>query len=90
MNKIEVYAHSANKENKWQLLDEHSKNVALKASDFAKIFSAEIWAYNIGLLHDLGKASKAFQNYLQSTSNEDSDEDGIYIQKPIIPEPVRF
>lgn len=81
MNKIEVYAHSANKENKWQLLDEHSKNVALKASDFAKIFSAEIWAYNIGLLHDLGKASKAFQNYLQSTSNEDSDEDGIYIQK---------
>lgn len=81
MNRTKIYAHSANKENKRQPLDRHCTNVALKASEFAKSFDSEAWAYNIGLLHDLGKASTAFQNYLKSASNEDSDEDGAYISK---------
>lgn len=82
MNRTKIYAHSANKENKRQLLDRHCINVALKASEFAKSFDSEAWAaYNIGLLRDLGKASTAFQNYLKSASNEDSDEDGAYISK---------
>lgn len=79
MNRTKIYAHSANKENKRQPLDRHCTNVALKASEFAKSFDSEAWAYNIGLLHDLGKASTAFQNYLKSASNKDSDDDGIYI-----------
>lgn len=81
MNRTKIYAHSANKENKRQPLDRHCTNVALKASEFAECFGSGAWAYNIGLLHDLGKASTAFQNYLKSASNEDSDEDGAYISK---------
>jgi CRISPR-associated endonuclease/helicase Cas3 len=59
----EIFAHSENKQNKPQELMEHSQNVARKASEFAKEFDCENWAYNIGLLHDLGKASEAFQKY---------------------------
>jgi HD superfamily phosphohydrolase YqeK len=71
MNK-EIYAHSANEEGNWQALLEHSNNVAELASTFAVNFNSQDWAYDIGLLHDLRKASKAFQEYLQKSSNEDS------------------
>jgi CRISPR-associated endonuclease/helicase Cas3 len=55
------YAHSANKEGKCQLLSEHLINVADMASKFAEIFASSDWAYNIGILHDLGKISPDFQ-----------------------------
>lgn len=69
-----IYAHSA-KTGNWQTLLEHSNNVAERASTFAVNFNSQDWAYDIGLLHDLGKASKAFQDYLQKTLNQDSDKD---------------
>lgn len=57
------YAHSL--EGKppahWQPLEEHLKNVARLAADFARPFGGEEWAYLAGLWHDLGKYSNAFQ-----------------------------
>jgi len=72
-----IFAHSANEDGNWQKLSEHLVNVAEKAAVFAKEFASEDWAYNIGLLHDLGKASKAFQEYIKSRSNQDNDADGF-------------
>lgn len=77
----EIYAHSANDKGRSQTLLEHSDNVAELASTFAMNFNSQDWAYDIGLLHDLGKSSKAFQDYLQKSSNQDSDEDGDYVPK---------
>ena len=69
------YAHS--RENRppeeWQLLHEHLKEVARRAADFALMFGSADWAWNAGWLHDLGKATAAFQNYLKK-SNEIADE----------------
>jgi CRISPR-associated endonuclease/helicase Cas3 len=77
----EIYAHSANDKGVCQTLLEHSNNVAEIASAFAVNFSSQDWTYDIGLLHDLGKSSKAFQDYLQKSSSQDSDEDGEYALK---------
>jgi len=60
MDKI-IYAHSANDKGELQPLSEHLINVADMASKFAEIFASSDWAYNIGILHDLGKISADFQ-----------------------------
>lgn len=61
------YAHSTDSKNKddWQPLEKHLWNVANKARIFADIFGAEKWGELIGLLHDAGKASDAFQRRLE-------------------------
>ncbi|MBI4727246.1 CRISPR-associated helicase Cas3' [candidate division TA06 bacterium] len=76
-----VYAHSIDGQppEKWQPLEDHLKQVAEKAAAFAEIFKSAEWAYNAGWLHDLGKATNAFQNYLlRSNELDDSgyDNDG--------------
>jgi len=57
------YAHSLEGQlpDKWQPLEDHLKNVAEMARDFAKPFGGEHWAYLAGLWHDLGKYADAFQ-----------------------------
>lgn len=73
------YAHSlpGQPPEKWQTLDDHLRSVAEKARDFASTFGSEDWAYNAGLLHDLGKASDAFQAYLRRENGlDDSEYDG--------------
>ncbi len=57
------FAHSLEGEppEKWQPLEEHLKNVAELASQFAVRFGGDNWAYLAGLWHDLGKYSPAFQ-----------------------------
>jgi len=47
-----------------QLLSDHIKNTANLAKDFASVFSCGQLAYTAGILHDLGKYSMAFQDYL--------------------------
>ena len=61
------YAHSTDRPDKadWQLLEEHLKNVALLAENFAKVFGAGDWGRLAGLLHDAGKATRAFQRRLE-------------------------
>ncbi len=53
--------HDPNK-SRWQLLSEHLGNVADKAGEFAESFS--LVAKWTGLLHDLGKYRRPFQEYL--------------------------
>lgn len=56
------YAHSlpgCSDPTRWQLLEEHLKNVANLASEFAKPFGGGEWARLAGLWHDLGKYSEA-------------------------------
>ena len=48
-----------------QKLSEHLFGVAKLASEFASVFGVSNTAYTTGLLHDLGKYTLAFQEYLQ-------------------------
>lgn len=61
------YAHTKEGEppEKWQPLEEHLENVANLAKDFASVFDCECVAYFAGVLHDLGKFTFSFQNYLE-------------------------
>ena len=75
-----LYAHSlpGQPPEKWQPLEEHLRNVARLASEFAAPFGSADWAYNAGLLHDLGKASPEFQAYLlRQNELDDSEYDTI-------------
>lgn len=60
----------------WQKLQDHLNAVAKRAAEFAAVFASANWAWNAGWLHDLGKATNAFQAYLQRQNNaDDSDYD---------------
>ncbi len=65
--KMEYYAHSASSHDKtdWQLLEDHLLSVAQLTGKFAKSFGVEQCGWVAGLLHDLGKYTKAFQDYLE-------------------------
>lgn len=52
----------------WQQLRDHLHNVAQLAALRAKAFDASDWAHLVGLLHDLGKYSAAFQQRLLGSS----------------------
>ena len=62
----ECFAHSLENRppEEWQKLDEHLKNVAKFAKQFAESFGCSDWAYLAGLWHDIGKYSQEFQNML--------------------------
>jgi CRISPR-associated endonuclease/helicase Cas3 len=49
----------------WQLLKDHLLETAKLAKEFASAFDAGDWGYIAGLLHDLGKYTRAFQDYLK-------------------------
>lgn len=49
---------------RWQTLREHSQNVAEQTSRAGEAFGLSALLRLCGLLHDLGKASEAFQEYL--------------------------
>lgn len=55
-------AHVSEDGSRQELVRTHLLEVARMASDFARPFHAESWAYAAGLLHDIGKYSKEFQN----------------------------
>ncbi len=72
---MEYYAHSLEGEppEKWQPLEEHLKNVAEMAAEFAGVFGGENFAVPAGEGHDLGKGTKNWQAYLRKV-NEIVDE----------------
>ena len=55
-----------------QSLEQHSRNVAELAAEFASEFGFGPWAEAMGLLHDLGKARTNFQSYVKYTSGFDT------------------
>lgn len=58
-------AHTPTKTNPaWHCLPEHLQSVAALAARFAEPFGGSELARYVGLLHDLGKFSDAFQQYL--------------------------
>ena len=68
------YAHTGNRSDRkdWHPLKDHLTSVALLAQTRAQAFGAADWAHLVGLLHDLGKYSQAFQQRLHG-SNERAD-----------------
>ena len=61
-----------------QLLETHLQNVGILASEFALKINAADAGRLIGQLHDFGKYSQAFQNYIKPATgviNPDEDED---------------
>jgi CRISPR-associated endonuclease/helicase Cas3 len=71
----DFYAHSleGRPPEEWQRLEEHLKNVAEMAEEFASAFQSSNWAWIAGWLHDLGKYSKEYQAYLKNANNIDAN-----------------
>ncbi|MFW6287522.1 MAG: CRISPR-associated helicase Cas3' [bacterium] len=65
------YAHSRESEPKvkWQLLKEHLTQTAEIAEKFANKFNAGQLGYTVGILHDIGKYSKEFQERLEGSKH---------------------
>lgn len=57
------YAH-IDESGKYQTVNDHLENVAKLSGGFAKDFGAEKTAYVCGMLHDVGKCSREFQDRL--------------------------
>lgn len=69
------YAHTreGRPRSEWEPLEDHLREVGEGgeympgAAGFAEAFSARPWGHLLGLWHDLGKYSRAFQDHLQSS-----------------------
>jgi CRISPR-associated endonuclease/helicase Cas3 len=73
-------AHYRGKDGAHQSLEAHLQGVAKLTSEFATKFDLASQGELIGLLHDLGKYSAAFQAYIQSATgllNQDEDEEFV-------------
>ncbi len=57
----------------YHLLDDHLKGVAALFAEFAESFGCRNWGYAAGLIHDIGKFSDAFQEYIRAVVLEKSD-----------------
>ena len=64
-----IFAHSLGGESKdrWEPLADHLDQVGLRAAAFAAKFGVAKAGLAAGLLHDIGKASAAFQAYIDDT-----------------------
>lgn len=70
------YAHSlaGRPMDQWEPLEEHLRQVAALAREFAGAFGAEQWGELAGLWHDLGKYSAAFQAYLRDQNGIEAED----------------
>ena len=68
----QLIAHvKQNSEGKWDSphdLIAHLNNTACLAEKFASVFKSENWAKTLGLLHDAGKSTANWQEYLKTKS----------------------
>jgi CRISPR-associated endonuclease/helicase Cas3 len=75
--KNKFIAHLRKKDKEPQYLSDHLNEVSKLAGQFASKIGLKESGEILGLLHDLGKASKEFQNYIQSANDmidPDSDD----------------
>jgi len=75
--KKQFIAHLRKKDKEPQYLSEHLNEVSKLAGQFASKIGLKESGKILGLLHDLGKASKEFQDYIQSATgliDPDSDD----------------
>lgn len=71
MEQYKYIAHSENSNGKEQSMKQHSEGVAALMKSFALTDDfADIYSY-CGLLHDIGKYSKRFQNYIRSRGEKE-------------------
>lgn len=56
----------------WQPLEDHLKGTAKLTKTFASDFGAAEWGYLVGLWHDLGKYSQAFQSMIRIATGIDA------------------
>ena len=73
-------AHYRESDSDWQSLERHLTGVAKLSRSFAEGLGLASIGELLGLLHDLGKYSNAFQSYLKSAIgalNQDEDEDWV-------------
>ena len=64
----------------FQSNEEHTAGVATRAAQLAEKFGMASWGNVLGLLHDKGKESKAFQQHIRKASGYDPNAvvDGNY------------
>lgn len=77
---ISYVAHVRANTTECQSLEAHLRGVSKQALEFAKKFELATHGELVGLLHDLGKYSAAFQTYIQSATNllkQDEDEEFV-------------
>lgn len=70
---MNYYAHSDNKKGSFHDLPTHLKNVAKLASENTSKWGAGEWGYASGVLHDLGKFSSKFQEYIKGREDGGGD-----------------
>lgn len=65
-----LYAHTADSNDglACQRLEDHLSAVSERASSFADRFGMKEWGRALGILHDAGKSSEAFQRRLQGSA----------------------
>ena len=75
----ELFAHSPGKANpdKWHLLREHLEGTSMLASAFAGKIGLSSLGALAGLLHDMGKYSRAFQAHIDPLGSRPSDEEYV-------------
>lgn len=68
-----MIAHSieGQPESGWESLSDHLALVGSMAAGFAELFGASVPAQAMGLLHDIGKASAAYQAYIRKPRDAD-------------------
>ncbi len=62
-------AHTRENDSETQSIKKHLESTANKAKDFGNSFNNGDYAYICGILHDIGKYSKDFQNKITNNSN---------------------
>ncbi|HPL54175.1 MAG TPA: CRISPR-associated endonuclease Cas3'', partial [Bacillota bacterium] len=62
-------AHTKENDSEIQSLKQHLENTAKLARQFGKKFDNGNYAYICGLMHDIGKYSRDFQNRIINNSN---------------------